>query len=190
MGCLLVWNVRGLNRAAKQRAVREVCSLNKVEMCAFLETKLNKKSVDVFMNKFFRGWQSYINLEADEGGRILVLWRADLFNVSICYAFAQLVHCCVHITGVECPFFFSIVYGLNTIEQRKVLWDQLLSCSTISPWHVGGDFNTMFAMDNKLGGNPVCYSDLEDGISWLQKSFFGRSETHWTIVFLVQSTVG
>lgn len=68
MGCVLIWNIRGLNKVAKQRAVREVCSLNKVEVCALLETKLNKKNVDVFINKFFHGWRFYINLEAHERG--------------------------------------------------------------------------------------------------------------------------
>lgn len=52
MGCLLIWNVRDLNKANKKRYIRELCSMNKVEMCCLLETKLNSNNVSSFVNKF------------------------------------------------------------------------------------------------------------------------------------------
>lgn len=40
-----------------------------------------------------------------------------------------------------------------------------------SPWLIGGDFNTGFTMDSKLGGNPIHYSDIIDGIKWMNDSY-------------------
>lgn len=65
----------------------------------------------------------------------------------------------------------SIVYGLHTIIHRKDLWHQLEACSVASPWIIGGDFNTGFNMEYKLGGNPVHYLDISDGIKWLNDSY-------------------
>lgn len=140
-------------------------------MCALLETKLNKDTVDVFINKFFQGWKCFINLDAHEGGRILFLWRSDLFDVSVLVSSAHSVHCNIRIMGVPCPFLLSVVYSLHTIGNRKELWSQLMRVATASPWLVGGDFNTMFSMDAKLGGNPINYNDIVDGIEWLQNTF-------------------
>lgn len=46
-----------------------------------------------------------------------------------------------------------------------------MACAVPSPWLIGGDFNTGFSMDSKLGGNPIHYNDIVDGINWLQDSF-------------------
>lgn len=52
------------------------------------------------------------------------------------------------------------------------MWKQLLSYVVPSPWLVGGDFNTVFGMDDKLGSKDLkYYADLIDGMNWLKDSF-------------------
>lgn len=144
--------------------------MNKVDICVLLETKLSSTSLDSFLLKFFNGWGWYCNHDANPGGRILVLWRKDLFGVNISFISAQLVHCKVNIVGGLSPFDFSVVYGLHTVATRRDLWIQLEACYVSTPWIMGGDFNTMFNMEAKLGGNAINYFDIYDGINWLQKS--------------------
>lgn len=97
--------MRGLNRTARQRAVKEVCVLNNVEMCTLLEMKLNKVGVDLFINNCFQGWKFFINLEAHDGGRILLLWRSDLFEVNLLFSSIQVVHSRIKVLGCS-PFLF------------------------------------------------------------------------------------
>lgn len=123
MGGLLVWNVRGLNKPSKQRVIREICSLNKIEVCALLKVKLNKLSLDKFINKSFAGWCFHSNFDACDGGRNLVLWLRDLFDVKMIMALYQLVHCEISILGVFTLFLFTVVYGLKSVQQCVPLWE-------------------------------------------------------------------
>lgn len=90
-------------------------------MCILLETKLNSRSLDLFLNKWFSGWGSFYNLDAHPRDRIAILWRKDLFNVTTSFVSEQLVHCKVNILGRPYPFDFSTVYGLYTVPNRRVL---------------------------------------------------------------------
>lgn len=123
----------GLNKLSKQRVARELCSMNKIEMCVLSETKLNKKAIDDFVNKFFKGWKFFINLDAHDGCRILLLYRSDLFEVNVRFTSIQLVHCDVKIMGNATPFSFSVVYGLKTMRKRLTLWEQLSLVFTTEP---------------------------------------------------------
>lgn len=62
------------------------------------------------------------------------------------------------------------MYGLHTVAHRKDLWRQLDSCVVSSPWLIGGDFNTVFSVEAKFGGNPINSKDIEDGVDWLHHS--------------------
>ncbi|XP_070010525.1 uncharacterized protein [Nicotiana sylvestris] len=58
----------------------------------------------------------------------------------------------------------TLVYGFNTIEQRKSLWSNLNDISTqmTKPWIIGGDFNAMLYTQDRMYGNPVAMSEMED----------------------------
>lgn len=75
-------------------------------MCILLETKLNAKNLDMFLAKWFPGWDFFSNLDAHSGGRILILWRKDLFDVNVKFVSNQMVHCKVDIMGDYVPFDF------------------------------------------------------------------------------------
>lgn len=130
-----------------------------------LETKLNKKGVEELLARSFFGWGCENNFDYHSGDRILILWKKDLFNVQACFMCEQLVHYKVDIMGCSTTFDLTVVYGLHSVAHRKDLWKQLLSYIVPSPWLVGGDFNTIFDMENKLGGKAINYTDLTDGIN-------------------------
>lgn len=97
--------------------------------------------------------------------------KKDLFEVGISFASEQIVHCRINVIGGNMPFDLSAVYGLHSVAHRKTLWSQLEFCAITTPWLVCGDFNNMFDMDSKLGGNPINFSNISDGVNWLQNSF-------------------
>lgn len=47
------------------------------------------------------------------------------------------------------------MYRLHTVGHLKDLWEQLMHCLPSRPWIVGGDFNSMFSVNAKLGRTPV-----------------------------------
>ncbi|XP_062113186.1 uncharacterized protein LOC133824323 [Humulus lupulus] len=100
-------------------------------------------------------------------GRILLVWKADQVSLSILQEDDQYIHCFVKIKGVIQKFCLTLVYGRNSVEERKSLWTQLsLLEFPVLPWLVVGDFNAVFYYDDRIGGRPITEMELEDGHHW------------------------
>ncbi|XP_060211886.1 uncharacterized protein LOC132639461 [Lycium barbarum] len=58
----------------------------------------------------------------------------------------------------------TIIYGYNTAEQRKILWESLAECATgvKEPWIIGGDFNTVLHIWDREEGNTVTSNEIQD----------------------------
>lgn len=56
---------------------------------------------------------------------------------------------------MECML--TVIYGFNTVEQRRSLWKGIkqLDTSINMPWILGGDFSTVTSLQDRLIGNPV-----------------------------------
>lgn len=56
------------------------------------------------------------------------------------------------------------VYGYNTIEQRKTLWEQLQSIAPqiTKPWLICGDFNTMLYLQDRMSESYVLWAEIKD----------------------------
>ncbi|XP_048619986.1 uncharacterized protein LOC125590455 [Brassica napus] len=84
------------------------------------------------------------NYEHSQGGRIWLLWR-DTVRISPVYKTDQLITVSVALQDEE-EFFCSFVYASNQVEERKVLWEDLIHHNA-SPlfqqkaWIIMGDFN-------------------------------------------------
>lgn len=49
-------------------------------------------------------------------------------------------------------FFYSFIYGLNSIQEREALWRDLASfANTAEPWMIIGDFHSIMKMDERVG---------------------------------------
>ncbi|XP_062112853.1 uncharacterized protein LOC133824008 [Humulus lupulus] len=165
-GCnILSWNVRGLNKRNKQRSLLYFCRLNKVGLGAFLETKLRGNKVEEMMKNVFVGWDCY-NGQAIED-RILLVWQSGLVFVTVLQESAQFVHCRVKILGKAQEFCLTFVYGRNTIEERKDLWQALaLLVFPVQPWLLAGDFNAAFDYDDRIGRRVITDLEMEDAQQW------------------------
>ncbi|XP_062085514.1 uncharacterized protein LOC133791609 [Humulus lupulus] len=109
---------------------------------------------------------------------------SDIAKVKVLWAEDQLIHCCVKIMGVPQEFFLTIIYGRNSIEERKRLWQALYSLLfPVQPWLVVGDFNAVFEFDDRVGGQPVMELEMEDARNWRANSLMtemGRVGAHYT----------
>uniref|UniRef100_A0A803QQF5 Endonuclease/exonuclease/phosphatase domain-containing protein n=1 Tax=Cannabis sativa TaxID=3483 RepID=A0A803QQF5_CANSA len=72
------------------------------------------------------------------------------------------------IASCEYGFCATFVYGINTIDKRKSLWEDLLKLKmVVKPWVVLGDFNAIINIDDRVGGNSITFNDTHDASMWL-----------------------
>lgn len=59
---------------------------------------------------------------------------------------------------------FIAVYAYNTQAQRKDLWNEIanMCANSTGPLLIGGDFNSILYPSDRLHGNPVLQSEIED----------------------------
>uniref|UniRef100_A0A803PT08 Uncharacterized protein n=1 Tax=Cannabis sativa TaxID=3483 RepID=A0A803PT08_CANSA len=81
------------------------------------------------------------------------------------------VHCYVKMTGAVSEFYVTIVYGFNTIEARKSLWEEMKNLRfPVKPWLVVGDFNAVFELDDRIWANNITLNDIADSNNWLAQA--------------------
>ncbi|XP_062099266.1 uncharacterized protein LOC133805147 [Humulus lupulus] len=166
---ILSWNIRGLNGSKKQTDVLDICRRNKVGVGALLETKMRGNKVMELMANKFRNWDFYSSPVTE--GRILIIWRKIFVKVIVLEETTQYVHCYIKMAGQKHPFSATFVYGLNSMEERKILWQRLPKLSLLaSSWVILGDFNAIFTENDRNGGKPVSKAELLDSSQWLARN--------------------
>uniref|UniRef100_A0A803PQU7 Reverse transcriptase domain-containing protein n=1 Tax=Cannabis sativa TaxID=3483 RepID=A0A803PQU7_CANSA len=63
-------------------------------------------------------------------------------------------------SGCEEAFCATFIYGYNNSEERKTLWANLTKLKfPVKLWLILGDFNAVFNIEDRVGGNPITLSD-------------------------------
>lgn len=73
----------------------------------------------------------------------------------------------------------TVVYGYNTIEQRKLLWDNLTEVAQgiTKPLLIDGDFNSILYTQDRLHGCIVNSEEIRDNANCIQA--LGLTELAW-----------
>ncbi|XP_019255156.1 PREDICTED: uncharacterized protein LOC109233746 [Nicotiana attenuata] len=118
------------------------------------------------------GWNVLTNYQDALNDRIWILWDTNSLLVNGINYEAQMIHYQVKSRRSDIDCLLTVVYGYNGIEQRRTLWDTLqqLSVSIAVPWMITWDFNAMLYSNDRLSGNPVNYSEIQDFVSCLHSS--------------------
>ena len=118
-----------------------------------LETGVKEGRCEEILSTAFLGWSMISNYEFNALGRIGLVWRPDI-RVTPFFTSRQVLTVSIWIEGGE-EFFYSIVYALNTMEERMELWTDLkLHQDSLiirnKPWLIAGDFNETLNMEDHL----------------------------------------
>lgn len=127
---MLLWNVRGINSYRMQTELRRIISSYKGDYIRLVETKIKPQNLDKILQFVCPGWSYISNLEADDSGRILVLYRSHLV-VNLHEMTDQMLHCHVFNTCLVNTVSFQmfmlqiimargLIYGTIFKEQRHV----------------------------------------------------------------------
>ncbi|XP_062104024.1 uncharacterized protein LOC133815172 [Humulus lupulus] len=158
---MIGWNVRGMNKRDKQNAILSICKENKVGFGALFETKVKHEKIHEVFENNFHNWDYFSS--PITSGRILVFWQEKFVTVDILLEDPQLVHCKIRVSGHQKLFFATVVYGSNSMGERKKLWDKLASIGQLNyPWIIFGDFNAMFSYQDRNGGRQILAKDIAD----------------------------
>lgn len=157
------WNVRGLNKQDHQQSTRALISSYNLQVCAFIETRVIEMNSSYVSSRVQPNWKWFFDYGNGSGRRIWVGWNSDFVDVCILGGTEQIIHCQIKSLENNMVIYVSFAYGLNTIGERRELWNEMLSFSELrgnDVWAVMGDFNAIIDSSEGLGGNME--DDLND----------------------------
>ncbi|XP_060974221.1 uncharacterized protein LOC115695445 [Cannabis sativa] len=101
-------------------------------------------------------------------GRMLIIWKKVYARVIVIEETNQYVHCYVKLASHTKAFYATFVYGLNGLEERKLLWKGLANLRfPVKPWIILSDFNALLNYGERVGGKSVTKAKIEDFNVWL-----------------------
>ncbi|KAH7866207.1 hypothetical protein Vadar_017075 [Vaccinium darrowii] len=110
----------------------------------------------------FPYWSFTNNTAIAPSGRICVVWDPAVLSLSVLSQSTQGIHCLVQTLSGDIKFMATFVYGSNLYLQRQKLWQDLTNWNCSDPWIVLGDFNATRFQTEKIGGDQLWPSHLED----------------------------
>ncbi|XP_074300776.1 uncharacterized protein LOC141632097 [Silene latifolia] len=94
--------------------------------------------------------------------RIWIIWDPVLFEVDILDVAIQCIHTKVFDKARRKGFYFTVVYGMNSLGDREPLWQSIKSyhLQLNSPWLLCGDFNAIMERNERIGGAEITNAEL------------------------------
>ncbi|KAE8682317.1 Polynucleotide adenylyltransferase family protein isoform 4 [Hibiscus syriacus] len=167
---MMSWNVRGLGRRVKARAIRRFVDDKKPTILFLQESKLEVVShvlVRKMGGKLLTG--SAVAPSIGSAGGLITLWNQKEFvmeDVALYSRFVALKGTMVGLPGSCC---FINVYGPSLDAEKEAFFRELLSFldNVECPLCVGGDFNVVLSQEEKEGGvvNSVTMNIFRDFVS-------------------------
>ncbi|XP_070003265.1 uncharacterized protein [Nicotiana sylvestris] len=153
----LIWNVRGMNNPFKQREIGNYLKKHRIKLVGILETRVKVAKFTNSLAKIAKGWKFAHNYAHAVNGRIWLIWHDVVVNVSILDIHGQYIHCKVVDRKSNFKCVMTVIYGKNTIAERRNLWAGLLRVGSAinEPWCICGDFNTPLHSTYRTGGQSV-----------------------------------
>ncbi|PKU60663.1 uncharacterized protein LOC110092977 [Dendrobium catenatum] len=161
------WNIRGFCSSDKVLLCKNLVQSLRLDMLCILENiiQLSSLSDPFFFNSHlvFDFEDSCNNFHCANPGRIWVKWDTGRITFNPLFISSQLVAGMVYY-GNNAPFLLAVVYASNSLEDRKVLWEEIRNIrpSQGTPWITMGDFNCCRYPSDKLGGNVLHQNQLFD----------------------------
>ncbi|KAL0316455.1 UNVERIFIED_CONTAM: hypothetical protein Sradi_5523700 [Sesamum radiatum] len=152
---VLLWNIRGIGEAHKQKHVHYLCQKHKPSALVIIEPKVELDS-RYFCRRL--GFNSVVNSNSKIWCFIKDSLHCDILNSQ-----EQFLH--LRFTSDLMPqsFLCTWVYAKHTRAERRELWDALRNIDQgVEPWLLGGDFNTVLYTSERKGGASPKIRTMED----------------------------
>ncbi|XP_058776279.1 uncharacterized protein LOC131650591 [Vicia villosa] len=176
---ITTWNVRGINKESRHREVSSYIHTLQVPIIALLETRIKETNADRIRRTFINKWAYIDNYTHHYNGRIWILWDDQEVTVKVLTVEEQFIHIDVQHRDNKRHYLATIVYALNQLEKRKILWEHIdrLGDSIHLPWIVIGDYNNVLTYKDRIGGNRVALNEYADLVDMMEKNGLFEAET-------------
>ncbi|XP_073021246.1 uncharacterized protein [Primulina eburnea] len=147
-----------------QKSAQSLMSTHRIDVFGILESKFDDMALNNMLRVRFQGMHVVNNFHLSPKGRIFVLWNPLVVDLDVIGLHEQYIHVRITCRRTQHTFYATFVYGLNTICQRRLLWNDLISFGTTcrEPWMLLGDFNNVLSQEEKLGGLKVKNYETKD----------------------------
>ncbi|XP_019256484.1 PREDICTED: uncharacterized protein LOC109234895 [Nicotiana attenuata] len=175
----MAWNIRGTNKRYKQKELGTYIKENNIKLVGLVETRVKKEKATQISQLVTPGWQAQYNYEYAINGGIWILWDPQSYDITVLGKSAQTIHGRVVRRHHNINCLMTVVYGFNTIEERKPSWQQLKTDApqNTEPWIIWGDFNSQ--------GSDRVYSRIDRALGndeWMQE--YGHMEAEYRLPFI------
>lgn len=154
---IISWNIRGLGRHVKKRFLFKLIKKRKPEIVLVQETKLGNIERVMVQRIWGNGNFEFASSNSVGGsGGLLTIWNNEFFraqNIIVHRSFILVeglinndFHCCI-----------VNIYAPNEVNSRHALWNEILIVKPNFPvpWCMGGDFNEIKAISERVGCQGV-----------------------------------
>ncbi|KAJ9535280.1 hypothetical protein OSB04_un001622 [Centaurea solstitialis] len=161
-----IWNIRGLNVASKRKEVRHLISVQRLDVCVVVETKVCRNKLPGVCSDLFGSWEWTSNNGVCRGRtRIIVGWNPNVVKIEAFEFFDQVIHCRLFHLDSGRSFHCSFVYAANDAVERRVLWDCIARHKVFvkgEAWVVMGDFNVSLDPSDSSRGTSYVTRAMND----------------------------
>lgn len=143
------------------------------------ETRVKQHRCSKIARNIASNWGIINNYFAAINGRIWLMWDQGEYTTVVLKVEAQLIHYEVRDISNNFQCVLTIVYGFNTVEERRSLWTSLqdILSSTNCPWLVYEDFNAMLITVDRRSCHHVTFSEVKDFAYYINSTLL--SELQW-----------
>jgi exonuclease III len=158
----ITWNIRGLNGRSKQRILRECIKTENPDILLLQETKCAGREAENIFRSSWRDGDFLFQDSVGASGGLAILWNPQ--TVSMHHPFSTKGTLTAHFKVVASTKEGAItnVYGPQSIQDKESFMQTLQYVKTLihTPhWIVGGDFNMILTLEEKIGGTKRLEQD-------------------------------
>lgn len=167
MNCLL-WNSRGANKPNFRRSIRYMLKKFHTDVLALFETHAGGDRAKRICEGL--GFTNSFRVDVvGQSGGLWVLWKGDVGDVTVVKSSDQFIQ--TKIVNGEQILNLIVVYAAPTVGRRSGLWGELrdVIVGIEGPLIIGGDFNTIVRLDERIGGNGRLSADSLAFGEWINK---------------------
>ncbi|PHT79156.1 hypothetical protein T459_17208 [Capsicum annuum] len=160
----LIWNIIRGNKRYKQKKLNKFLKAHHIRLAGLIETRVKGNNMHRIANCIAPGWEILHNYSDASNGRIWLIWDQNYYDLQKLKTFAQLVHRLVQNRRKGHQFLITVIYGFNTMELRRTLWDELehIAPGVNQPWLIAGEFNALLNPRDRQAGAPVTPADTQE----------------------------
>lgn len=103
---------QGITSLSKQKDVKSLLSTRPLGLVSLIETKVKVAKMGRMYQNLFSGWCFCTNSSFHPGGRVIVAWKEESFNVDSCFMSSQMIHCKVHSISNKKDFYCTLCIRL------------------------------------------------------------------------------